>query len=62
MMAEMIDRADRTAVLADSSKLGRRLFAQVAPLEGVDYLITDAPPPPPLANALVQAGVSLVAP
>ena len=60
MMAEMIDRADRTAVLADSSKLGRRLFAQVAPLEGVDYLITDAPPP--LANALVQAGVSLVAP
>jgi DeoR family fructose operon transcriptional repressor len=31
MMAEMIDRADRTAVLADSSKLGRRLFAQVAP-------------------------------
>ena len=62
MMAEMIDRADRTAVLADSSKLGRRLFAQVAPLEGVDYLITDAAPPPPLTSALLQAGVSLVTP
>ncbi|AXA96327.1 MULTISPECIES: DeoR/GlpR family DNA-binding transcription regulator [Microbacterium] len=62
MMAEMIDRADRTAVLADSSKLGRRLFAQVAPLEGVDYLITDAAPPPPLTSALLQAGVSLITP
>jgi DeoR family fructose operon transcriptional repressor len=61
MMAEMIDRADRTAVLADSSKLGRRLFAQVAPSRAS---ITSSPTLPhlPLANALVQAGVSLVAP
>ncbi|WP_235038020.1 hypothetical protein [Microbacterium sp. 18062] len=32
--------------LADSTKLGRRLFAQVVPLEGADYLITDEPPTP----------------
>lgn len=62
MMAEMIERADRTAILADSSKLGRRLFAQVAPLEGADYLITDAPPPPPLAAALAEADVTVTTP
>lgn len=43
MMSEMIQRADRTAILADSTKLDRRLFAQVAALEKADYLITDAP-------------------
>jgi DeoR family fructose operon transcriptional repressor len=60
MMAEMIQRADRTAILADSTKLGRRLFAQVTALEGADYLITDAPPPADLAAALAAAGVTVI--
>lgn len=60
MMAEMIQRADRTAILADSTKLGRRLFAQVTALEGADYLITDAPPPDDLAAALAAAGVTVI--
>ncbi|MFT4050770.1 MAG: DeoR/GlpR family DNA-binding transcription regulator [Microbacterium sp.] len=59
MMAEMIARADRTAILADSSKFGRRLFAQVAPLGGADYLITDTSPPDDLAAALAAAGVTV---
>lgn len=60
MMAEMIDRADRTAILADSTKLGRRLFGQVAPLSGADYLITDAEPGADLAAALRNADVTIV--
>ncbi|TXK17446.1 DeoR/GlpR family DNA-binding transcription regulator [Homoserinibacter sp. GY 40078] len=62
MMSEMIQRATRTAILADSSKFGRRLFAQVAPLDGVDYLISDLMPEPDLAAALQQAGVTILTP
>jgi len=62
MMAEMIQRAERTAILADSSKLGRRLFAQVAPLDRADYLITDAAPSPALSAALTQSEVELLTP
>lgn len=62
MMTEMIERADRTAILADSSKLGRRLFAQVAPLEGADYLITDAEPDADLSHALKEADVTVLTP
>ncbi|WP_285137746.1 DeoR/GlpR family DNA-binding transcription regulator [Microbacterium sp. lyk4-40-TSB-66] len=62
MMSEMIQRADRTVILADSSKLDRRLFAQVTPLEKADYLVTDAPPSPDLAAALAEAGVTVLTP
>ena len=57
MMAEMISRAERTAILADSTKLDRRLFAQIVPLEGADYLVTDRAPSSGLAAALDAAGV-----
>lgn len=62
MMAEMIRRAERTAVLADSTKLDRRLFAQVCALEGADYLVTNEKPRGELAAALVAAGVTVLAP
>ncbi|WP_312170496.1 DeoR/GlpR family DNA-binding transcription regulator [Microbacterium sp.] len=62
MMAEMIHRAERTAILADSSKVGRRLFAQVATLDRADYLVTDAAPDPEFAAALAQAEVEVVSP
>jgi DeoR family fructose operon transcriptional repressor len=62
MMNEMMQRATRTAILADSSKLGRRLFAKAAPLAAADYLVTDAPPGPELAEALEAAGVQVVVP
>jgi len=60
MMGEMIQRAERTAVLADSSKFDRRLFAQVTPLDRTDFLVTDTPPTGDLAAALAQAGVEVV--
>jgi DeoR family transcriptional regulator, fructose operon transcriptional repressor len=60
MMGEMISRASRVAILADSSKFGVPLFAQVADLDRADYLVTDAAPPPELAAALAEAGVRVM--
>ncbi|GAA1608717.1 DeoR/GlpR family DNA-binding transcription regulator [Actinoplanes couchii] len=62
MMQEMISRAARVAILADSSKFDRRLFAQVSELSAADYLITDAAPPPSLQEALDAAGVEVITP
>jgi DeoR family glycerol-3-phosphate regulon repressor/DeoR family fructose operon transcriptional repressor len=62
MMQEMISRASRVAILADSSKFGRRLFAQVAELGGADYLVTDSTPPPDLLAALLENEVELITP
>ena len=49
-------------ILADSSKFGRRLFAQVTTLDRADYLVTDASPAPDFAAALAQAEVEIVSP
>jgi DeoR family fructose operon transcriptional repressor len=62
MMQEMISRAARVAILADSSKFGRRLFAQVSELGAADYLITDTAPPPDLRDALKASGVEVLTP
>jgi DeoR family fructose operon transcriptional repressor len=62
MMREMISRATRVAILADSSKFGRRLFAQVCELGAADYLVTDSTPPPDLLDALLENDVELVTP
>jgi DeoR/GlpR family transcriptional regulator of sugar metabolism len=62
MMSEMMDRAARVAILADSSKFRRRLFAQVAGLARADYLVTDAAPPPELAEALRRHHVEVLTP
>ncbi|WP_308467898.1 DeoR/GlpR family DNA-binding transcription regulator [Rathayibacter soli] len=45
MMAAMMARSSRVAILADSSKFDRDLFAQVAAIGAADYFITDAQPP-----------------
>lgn len=60
MMNEMMVRASRVAILADSSKFGRRLFAQVAELGRADYFITDAAPPQELAAAFAAQGVDVI--
>lgn len=62
MMNEMMSRASQVAVLADSTKFGRRLFAQVAELGRADWLVTDTMPAEDLAEALRVAGVELVTP
>src|SRR5215216_137988 len=45
MMREMMYRAARVAILADSSKFGRRLFAQISELGSADFLIMEPRPP-----------------
>ena len=62
MMGEMIARAKRVAILADSSKFGSPLFARVADLGSADYLVTEKEPPPDLAAALQRHGVQVVLP
>ncbi|MCL3861175.1 DeoR/GlpR family DNA-binding transcription regulator [Actinotalea sp. K2] len=62
MIREMMDRSSRVAVLADSTKFGRRLFAQIAELGHADYLVTDSPPPDELAEALRAADVEIIRP
>ncbi|MBN8882239.1 MAG: DeoR/GlpR transcriptional regulator [Salana multivorans] len=62
MMAGMINRAAKVAVLADSSKFGRQLFARIASLEAADYLVTERAPEGELAEALAAAGVEVITP
>lgn len=62
MMGEMISRASRVAILADSSKFGRPLFARVAELDTADYLVTDSEPPAEIAAALQRSGVKVLYP
>jgi DeoR family transcriptional regulator, fructose operon transcriptional repressor len=62
MMRAMMSRAARVAILADSSKFGRRLFAQVSELRSADFLITDTSPSPDLVDALAVNDVELITP
>jgi len=60
MMRDMMSRAARVAILADSSKFGRRLFSQISELGSADYLVTDSTPPPDLLEALSDHGVEVI--
>jgi DeoR/GlpR family transcriptional regulator of sugar metabolism len=62
MMSEMMGHAAQVAVLADSAKFGRRLFAQVAELGRADWFVTDTTPPHDLAEALRTADVEVLTP
>lgn len=62
MMEAMMERSSRVAVLADSAKFGRRLFAQVAVLSAADYLICETMPPEDLLTALRRGKVEIITP
>lgn len=62
MIAEMMSRSSRVAVLADSTKFDRTLFARVAPLSAADYFVTDMEPPRELAAALRESRVKIITP
>jgi DeoR/GlpR family transcriptional regulator of sugar metabolism len=53
----VIERSRMTVALIDSSKFGRISVAHVSDLDAIDIVITDAPVPDPLQNALTSAGV-----
>jgi DeoR family fructose operon transcriptional repressor len=61
MMSEMMNRATQVAIMADSTKIGRRLFAKVGELGRADWFVTDVPPPDDLAEALHGADVEVIA-
>jgi DeoR family transcriptional regulator, aga operon transcriptional repressor len=56
----MVRHATQVIVVADHSKLGRVSFAQLATLDAIDTLVTDAPPPDELAEQLAAAGVNVL--
>jgi DeoR/GlpR family transcriptional regulator of sugar metabolism len=60
MLAQMITCARRAIVVADSSKFGVGAFAQIAPLDAIDILVSDVSPPPDLSQALSQANVEII--
>jgi DeoR/GlpR family transcriptional regulator of sugar metabolism len=60
MTASMIAAAGRTIVLADSTKLNRKLLGHIANLEQIDILVTDAKPPEPLFRVLEELEVQVM--
>ena len=55
----MIGRAARVIVVADGSKIGRVLLAQICPVESVTDLVTDSSADPAALEALRRAGVAV---
>lgn len=55
----MIAGARRALLLADSGKHARGALMRIAPAAGFAALLTDAPPPPALAQALEAADVAV---
>ena len=55
----LMERARRTIVVADSSKIGRTAFARICPIERVHELITDASADAVTLAAIREAGVTV---
>ena len=55
----MMQTAQKTIVLADSSKFGRRGFSKIADMEDVDHIITDSCIPPSTALRLEEMGIEV---
>jgi DeoR/GlpR family transcriptional regulator of sugar metabolism len=55
----MIERAERTVLLCDSSKFDAVQFERIGPLDDLDALVTDAAPLRKLAGALKAARVAV---
>lgn len=56
---KMMRAAQKTIVLADSSKFGRRGFGKICALEELDHLITDRDAPPQFVHSLEEKGVEI---
>lgn len=56
----MMHAAQKTIVLADSSKFGRRGFAKISNIEDVDMIITDSHVPEAIRQQVEELGIDLV--
>ncbi len=57
---QMISCSQKTIVLADSSKFGRRGFGKIAEMEDVDIIITDSKISPATAKRIEEKGIELI--
>jgi len=58
--SQMIGAAQRTIVVADSSKFSKKSFARIGPIGSMQVLITDKEPPDDLARVLDEARVEVI--
>ncbi|PWW02103.1 DeoR family transcriptional regulator [Hoeflea marina] len=58
----VLSRGERTHVVTDRSKFGRRGLVSVCGFSGIDHLVTDAAPDAEIATALETAGGRLMLP
>ena len=56
----MMRTAQKTIVLADSSKLGRRGFSKIADMDEIDLIITDTNVQPTVAKRIEEMGIDLI--
>ena len=57
---KMIDASQRTIIMADSSKFGRRGFGRICNLDRIDVIITDSGITASVARAIEDAGIELI--
>lgn len=55
----LAERAESVIVVADSTKLGKRAFAQVCPMEAVSVLITDTDAPDEMVERFTAVGIDV---
>lgn len=55
----IIEHSREVWLAADHSKFNRPAMVELARLDQIDTLFTDAPPPPPFPSLLAEAGVTL---
>jgi DeoR/GlpR family transcriptional regulator of sugar metabolism len=55
-----MQQANIVTVLCDSSKFGRRSFVRICGFEQIGSIVTDAPLPAPLGDAVARASVQII--
>jgi DeoR family transcriptional regulator of aga operon len=56
----LVDRSSRVVVVTDHTKLGRKTFAQIAPIDVVDVLITDGEARNDVITEFAKNGISVI--
>ena len=57
---KMMHVAQKTIILADSSKFGRRGFAKIGNVEDIDVIITDTKIPSSIVREIEELGIELI--
>ena len=56
----MIQSSQRTIILADSSKFGKRGFSKISNLQDIDLIITDVGATPQIVSKLEELGIEVI--